>query len=84
MSIIRDPKTFHPKFARAAGALNKLLIGGYETGITKTNFQIFESYRHPGRQFEVFRKGTSKALPYTSAHQLGLAGDCPISLARRS
>ena len=75
MSIIRDPKTFHPKFARAAGALNKLLVGGYETGITKTNFQLFESYRHPGRQFEVFSKGTSKARPYTSAHQLGLAGD---------
>ena len=75
MSIISDPKLFHPKFARAASALNKLLRGGYETGITKTNFQLFESYRHPGRQFEVFTKGTSKAGPYKSAHQFGLAGD---------
>lgn len=75
MTIIRDTKLFHPKFARAAGALDKLLRGGYETGITKTNFKLFESYRHPIRQNDLLAKGTSKARQFTSAHQLGLAGD---------
>jgi len=75
MTIIRDMKLFHPKFARAASQLNKLLIGGYETGITKTKFELFESYRHPLRQNDVFAKGASKARQYSSAHQLGLAGD---------
>ncbi len=36
---------------------------------------IFETYRNPARQLELFRKGTSKALPFQSAHQFGLAVD---------
>lgn len=75
MSIIRDFSLFHPKFGRAASRLDKLLITGYQTGITKTHFKLFESYRHPLRQNDVFSKGASKARQYTSAHQLGLAGD---------
>lgn len=75
MSIISDPKLFHPKFAYAASQLDKLLRGGYETGITKTHFKLFESYRHPIRQNDLLAKGASKARQFTSAHQLGLAGD---------
>lgn len=75
MTIIRDLTLLHPKFAGAVVKLNKLCSGGYETGITKTNFKVFETFRHPTRQNDLFAKGTSKARQFTSAHQLGLAVD---------
>lgn len=75
MTITRDLSLLHPKFARAVVKLNKLCSGGYQTGITKTNFKVFETFRHPTRQNDLFAKGTSKARQFTSAHQLGLAVD---------
>lgn len=75
MSIINDMRLLHPKFARAAVKLRQNLALAYETGVTKTNFQVFETFRHPSRQNELFAKGTSKARQFTSAHQLGMAVD---------
>lgn len=38
-------------------------------------FRVFETYRHPARQMEVFAKGTSKVWAFGSPHQFGLAVD---------
>lgn len=38
-------------------------------------FKLFEGYRSPNRQIEVFNRGTSKAKAWQSAHQYGLAVD---------
>lgn len=38
-------------------------------------FRCFETYRSPVRQLALFRLGRSKAPPYRSAHQFGLAAD---------
>lgn len=36
---------------------------------------LFEGYRHPARQLHVLNSGASKAPPWDSAHQYGLAAD---------
>ena len=40
-----------------------------------TGFRVFETYRSPERQDALFKKGTTKAIRYQSAHQYGLAVD---------
>jgi len=44
-------------------------------GTLKTRFMPFETYRYPQRQLVLISKGTTKALPFQSAHQYGLAVD---------
>ena len=75
MTIINDMRLSHPKFARAAEKLAKSCSTAYEAGVTKTNFKVFETFRNPTRQNELFSKGTSKARQFSSAHQLGMAID---------
>lgn len=75
MTINRDITLLHPKFARVAKRLADYLIDSHETGRTKTRFEIFETYRDPVRQADLLRKGVSKAGPFESAHQCGLAVD---------
>jgi hypothetical protein len=41
----------------------------------ETRFRCFESYRDPAAQAAVFAAKTSKAAPFESAHQFGLAAD---------
>lgn len=38
-------------------------------------WKFFEGFRHPDRQALLFEKGVSKARPWQSAHQYGLAAD---------
>lgn len=38
-------------------------------------FRIFESYRDPDKQAAAYSRGTSKAKPWQSPHQFGLACD---------
>lgn len=53
-----------PAFARLAIKLEQ-----------ETVFRVFETWRHPARQQEVFLKARSNAQPWRSPHQYGLAVD---------
>lgn len=75
MPIYRDVSLLNPKFAPVVVRLHKYLIDAHETGRTKTRFEIFETFRDPMRQTELLKKGASKAGPFQSAHQFGLAVD---------
>lgn len=75
MPIHNDISLLHPKFARAVKRLSEYLIDAHETRRTKSRFEIFETYRDPVRQADLLRKGVSKAGPFESAHQCGLAVD---------
>lgn len=75
MTIIRDLTLLHPKFRRAAMLLDQDCRRAYETGITQTSFKVFETFRNPSRQNDLFAKGASKARQFSSAHQLGMAVD---------
>lgn len=75
MAIYSDVSLLHPKFRGKLVTLHEDLIRAYETGITKTRFEIFETFRDPIRQMEMVRKGTSKAAAFHSAHAFGLAAD---------
>lgn len=56
-----------------------LLMGDLQRDFThkKINvlFKPFEVYRHPSRQLEALNQKTSRARPYESAHQFGMAVD---------
>lgn len=75
MTIHNDIALLHPKFGRTCKRLHEYLIDAHETGRTKTRFEIFETYRDPLRQQDLLRKKVSKAGPFQSAHQMGLACD---------
>ena len=73
--IIRDMNILHPKCRAAFTALADDLIASHEAGQTKTLFKVFETFREPYRQDELRIKGASKARPWESAHNYGLAVD---------
>lgn len=73
--IIRSLTWLNPEFQRRVIALEKDLAVSYETGLTKTNFKIFETFRSPERQKSLVTKGASKAGAWHSAHQWGFAVD---------
>lgn len=75
MDIYRDVYLLHPEFSRQVRGLAQDLILSYETRRTKTRFEVFETFRHPARQKDLFKRGTTKATEYQSAHQFGLACD---------
>lgn len=75
MTIIRETYLLHPKFRRAVEALGQDLARAYETGVTKTNFKVFETFRDPRRQADLLAKRVTKAGFYQSAHAFGLAAD---------
>lgn len=51
------------------------LEDGYRAGLIPELFRPFEGYRSPQRQVEMLESKTSKAGPFESAHQYGLAVD---------
>lgn len=75
MTIHSDLSLCNPEFAARCTRLHKYLVDAHETGRTKTRFEVFETYRDPIRQRDMFAKGVSKAGPFQSAHQFGLAVD---------
>ena len=75
MTIHRDISLLNPKFALVVRRLHEYLIDAHETGRTKTRFEVFETFRDPIRQADLLKKGASKAGPFQSAHQFGLAVD---------
>lgn len=75
VSIERRVELLNPKFGAVIVRLHAYLIDAYETGRTKTRFEIFETYRGPLRQADLITKRVTKAGPWQSAHQFGLAAD---------
>ena len=65
----------HPKAVRSFQLLEEDLCRGFLCGETTTWFRPFEGYRAPDRQLDMLQNKTSKALPFQSAHQYGLAVD---------
>lgn len=74
-TVINSLEFLHPKFQPIAVRLSKALTRGYESGATKTRFDVFETYRTPMRQAYLLTKGTTKAKPFHSAHGFGFAVD---------
>lgn len=74
-TVYNDITLLHPKMRGPVKRLADYLIDSYETGRTKTRFEIFETFRSPLRQAYLAEKGASKAGPFESAHQFGLACD---------
>ena len=65
----------HPKAREQFMMLEYKLASAFKLGNLKTWFRPFETYRHPARQAEAVKIRTSRAGPYESAHQFGLAVD---------
>lgn len=56
----------------------------YRAGLIDELFEPFEGYRTPQRQAEMLRQKTSKAGPFESAHNYGLAVDfVPVKDGKR-
>lgn len=47
----------------------------YVRGEIPTLFRVFETFRGPDRQLQVYKSGNSRALPWQSPHNYGLAVD---------
>ena len=47
----------------------------YRSGASPTLFKPFEGYRDPQQQLALVKRGVSKARPWQSAHNYGLAVD---------
>lgn len=65
----------HPSCRSTFMALYDDLAKSHQLGMTPTLFRPFEGYRSPERQQLLFDQKKSKARPYQSAHQYGLAVD---------
>lgn len=67
----------HPLMRGPVELMCASLEVAYQEGATQTYFRIFEGYRSPQRQTELFSDGrrVTKAKAWQSAHQYGLAVD---------
>lgn len=65
----------HPKALQAFQRLEQELLRGVLAGEVSVWFRPFEGYRPPDRQLAVYNAGKSKARPFQSPHQYGLAVD---------
>lgn len=74
-TLDEELQDLHPTVRHRFAALADLLEKGAFLGETPTIFRLFEGYRSPLAQDEVYRRGTSKARSWQSAHQYGLAAD---------
>lgn len=65
----------HREMRPIAERIHQDLLDAHETHRMEFRFEVFETLRLPGRQADLLAKGTSKAGPWQSAHQVGLAVD---------
>lgn len=72
---ISDVELLHPVCRDQFAALAVELTLQFKRGNIATHFKVFETYRSPERQREVQLAGNSKAGPWSSPHQYGLACD---------
>ena len=70
-----DMALIHPMVYGAFDRLRRDLDSMFVLGRTEYRFEVFETYRSPQRQQELFVMGSTKAVPFKSAHQFGLAVD---------
>lgn len=75
MDMTRLWAGLHPSVREKYQLLQSRISHGFVVGATPTQFRLFETWRSPERQRMLYDQGNSKALPYHSAHQHGLAGD---------
>lgn len=73
----RDLTNLHPIMRDLVVRLCLHLEADFTSALTLSKFQLFEGYRSPERQHELFTDGrsTTKADAWQSAHQYGLAVD---------
>lgn len=74
--VIRDMDLLHPKVEDNFRRLAHSLELEHKYGNLPVLFKVFETYRHPYRQMDLY--GTTKntnARQYESAHQFGFAAD---------
>lgn len=65
----------HPRARGDFARLTERLFAAYDAGATKTLFVPLQGYRSPAAQAAALARKTSKAGPFASAHQFGLAVD---------
>lgn len=65
----------HPLAVGKFRQLDETLQRAYERKQTQTLFRAFEGYRSPEKQRAAYDRKVSRALPFMSAHQYGLAVD---------
>lgn len=74
-AINRSLDDLHPAAREQFKQLAAWLESEYRAGRVKVLFRPFETYRSPVRQLELLARKTTKAGPWQSAHQYGLAVD---------
>ena len=84
MGLVTDLSLLHPRARRDFEALAKRASNGLNVSATLVvKFGVFETYRSPVEQQKALARGASKAGPYQSAHQFGLAADFVPIVARK-
>ena len=74
-TVYRDVALLHPKMKGRVETLRQNLVRRYQAGTSQFEFKVFETFRSPARQLHLRAEGRSKAGPWQSAHQYGLAVD---------
>ena len=81
--IHRDMGMLHPRAIDDFMELERVLTALFHTDGLAVHFRAFEVWRSPTRQAKLFKDGKSRARPWMSAHQYGLAVDfVPWTAAR--
>ncbi|MBY5438859.1 M15 family metallopeptidase [Rhizobium leguminosarum] len=75
MSRISLISALHPKMVPVARSIADHMASLHQANKTEFSFQIFETYRSPVRQNELFTEKTTKARAWEGAHNVGLAVD---------
>lgn len=70
-----DFEKLHPKVRRDFQIMAIRLTEGYQNGVVAYHFKPFEGFRSPEKQTELVLLKRSKAGPWQSAHNYGLAVD---------
>lgn len=73
--IYRDVSFLNPEFEARVRNLDEHLSLLYQTGVAEFRLKVFETYRSPARQLHLLSKAVTKAGPWQSPHQYGLAVD---------
>lgn len=70
-----DLAKLHPKAQGSFRLMTSRLKEAWAAGLAPAVFLPFEGYRPPERQLTLLAEGTTKARPWQSAHNYGLAVD---------
>lgn len=73
--VHRELDVLHPRHKASFKMLAQRLVVGHAEGKTHSLFLPFETYRDPHRQAILVARGASKAQPWSSPHNFGVAVD---------